>query len=70
MAVAFSLAEGVTAFLQTQIPKVERFPAAKLCIHRALNFVPKLEACLAAREAAAAAMSAVGSVLDFGDKSI
>ena len=33
------------------------------------KFVPKLEACLAAREAAAAAVSAVGSVLDFGDES-
>ena len=42
-------------------PKVALFPAAKLCVTKAIKFVPKLEAVLNAAKAKSA-----GPALDFG----
>lgn len=59
------LADGVAAFLEKQLPKVALYPAAKLCIEKAIKFLPKLNAAFAAARAAAAGPSA-GPELDFG----
>ena len=59
------LADGVAAFLEKQKPKVALFPAAKLCIEKAIKFLPKLEAGLAAMVAG----QAEGPELDFGSDS-
>ena len=56
---------GVAAFLEKQKPKVALFPAAKLCIEKAIKFLPKLEAGLAAMVAG----RAEGPELDFGSDS-
>ena len=61
------LADGVKAFLEKQAPKVVLFPAAKLCLEKALKFLPVLERGLAKHAAAAAGRSDQGPELDFGD---
>ena len=63
------LADGVKAFLEKQAPKVVLYPAAKLCVEKALKFLPVLERGLAKHAAAAAERSDQGPELNFGDDS-
>ena len=60
------LADGVEAFLIKQVPKVALYPAAKVCVEKAIKFLPKLEACLAKRAAEQEAVER-RPTLDFGD---
>eukprot|EP00966_Prymnesium_polylepis_P231094 5347856-Prymnesium_polylepis.1 len=61
------LRDGVLSFLSKQLPKTEMFPAAKLCIQKAIKFLPKLQQCLIYQAAARArAGAAAGPDLDFG----
>ena len=58
------LSDGVMAWLEKQVPKVQMYPAAKLCIAKAIKFLPKLQKCLALQAAEARAAGEPG--LDFG----
>jgi hypothetical protein len=58
------LSDGVMAWLEKQVPKVQMYPAAKLCVAKAIKFLPKLQKCLALR--AAEARAAGEPDLDFG----
>ena len=60
------LSDGVLAFLNKQLPKTAMFPAAKLCIEKAIKFHPKLERCLDHQAAARAPGATAGPDLDFG----
>ena len=57
------LDQGVANFLEKQVPKVALYPSAKLCVEKAIKFLPKLEAGLAKHAADAAT---VAPTLDFG----
>ena len=61
------LANGILAFLHKQVPKVVLYPAAKLCIEKAIKFIPKLKAGLA-NHVADGAMN--GPEIDFGDTDV
>ena len=64
------LDDGVLAWLNMQVPKVQMYPAAKLCLGKAIKFLPKLERCLALQEKARkSASSPAGPDLDFGSDS-
>ena len=58
------LSDGVMAWLEKQVPKVQMYPAAKLCVAKAIKFLPKLQKCLALQ--AAEARAAGEPDLDFG----
>ena len=61
------LKDGVATFLEKQKPKVALYPAAKLCIEKAIKFLPKLERGLAAaQEKARPQAPPSGPSLDFG----
>jgi hypothetical protein len=64
------LDDGVLAWLNKQLPKVQMYPASKLCIEKAIKFLPKLERCLALQaKARMPASSSAGPDLDFGSDS-
>ena len=55
------LNDGSKAWLEKQLPKCALFPAAKICVEKAIKFLPTLKAGLAK------AQTSRGPMLDFGD---
>ena len=60
-------AGGIAEWLQEQLPKCALFPAAKLCLEKAIKYLPKYEASLAAARKAAAGPSTAKAPKLFDD---
>ena len=56
---------GAAAWLEKQLPKCALFPAAKLCVQKAIKFLPVLEAGL--KKAKKAKAGPAGPKLSFSD---
>ena len=63
-------AGGALAWLQQQLPNASAHPAAKLCLEKAVAFLPKLKAARAKNKAAKRATTSAATPisLDFGDE--